>query len=209
MKESTREKPGRSRFPRPKPPEALYSESNIITLVRVIVSLVLFALAAVKNRELLNYIGLACHCFGDMLDGFYSRTFKQETVLGAEIDIIADRLGFLFFFINFIHFHPALLLPVLVFILDFAFVDFYLSYQFLKYDIISINYFYKVDRKVYSLNFSPAAKTLNSSLVPAILFFLPGLWVLALVLAAGLVVLKLYSVSLLWKKGRAPGVGSS
>jgi CDP-diacylglycerol--glycerol-3-phosphate 3-phosphatidyltransferase len=185
---------------KPRRPESVYSEPNIITLVRLSASLVFFALAVLKHRELYNFIGLGIHWFGDVADGWYARTFKQETVLGAEIDIIADRVETLFFFVNFIHFHPGLWLPVVVYVLDFAFVDFYLSYQFVKYDIISINYFAKVDRRVYALNFSPPAKFCNSTIPPLILILLPRLWVLALAGALTLIAVKVYSISLLWKK---------
>ncbi|MGA2361782.1 MAG: CDP-alcohol phosphatidyltransferase family protein [Candidatus Aminicenantales bacterium] len=194
---------------RPRSPGSLYSEPNVITLIRLSACLVFFALAAAGHRELYNYVGLAVHWAGDTLDGWLARTLRQETVLGAEIDIIADRVEILFFFINFVHFHPVLALPVVVYILDFAFVDLYLSYQFVKYDIISINYFDRVDRRVYALNFSPPAKIANSTPVTLTLIFLPKLWVAALVMALALLVVKVYSVSLLWKRRKpdAPSAG--
>jgi len=190
-------------------PRSLYSEANIVTLVRLTSCLVLFSLAAAKNRELYNFIGLAVHWAGDTLDGWLARTFKQETILGAEADIIADRVEVLFFFANFVHFHPGLAIPVAAYILDFAFTDFYLSYQFVKYDIISINYFDKVDRRVYALNYSPGAKFVNSAPVILILIFLPKLWPAALVLALGLIAVKAHSISILWKKraAEAPAKG--
>lgn len=187
-------------------PRSLYSEANLITAFRLVVSLGFFALAVVNDRELFNYIGLAVHWAGDTLDGWAARRYRQETVLGAEVDIIADRVEALFFFINFVHFHPALFPPVLVYILDFAVADFYLSYQFVKFDIISINYFHKVDRRVYALNFSPAGKFANSAVVPLILIFAPAVWVAALILAAALVAVKIYSAGLLLRKGRRRAV---
>ncbi len=186
-------------------PRSLFSEANVVTLVRLTACLVLFSLAAAKNRELYNYIGLAVHWAGDTLDGWLARTFRQETILGAEADIIADRVEVLFFFVNFVHFHPALAVAVAAYILDFAFADFYLSYQFVKYDIISINYFDRVDRRVYALNFSPLGKLANSVPVVLVLIFLPKLWPAALVLALGLVGVKAYSISILWRR-RAAGV---
>jgi len=185
---------------RPRNPRSLYSESNVITLIRLAACLVIFALAAVEHRELYNYVGLAVHWAGDTIDGWLARTFRQETVLGAEIDIIADRVESLFFFINFIHFHPGLALPVVVYILDFAFVDLYLSYQFVKYDIISINYFDQVDRRVYALNFRPLAKVANSTPFTLTVIFLPKLWFAALAMALVLISVKVYSISLLWRK---------
>ncbi len=186
----------------PKPPESFYSEPNILTLIRLVLSLSFFTLAIVKMNPTYNFIGLGIHWLGDVADGMYARILKQETILGAEIDIIADRVEILFFYVNFLHFHPHLFLPGAVYIVEFAFIDFYLSYQFLKHDIISPNYFYKVDRTFHLLNYSPPAKFINSTIVTLILIFVPKLRTIALVVAFFLIGLKIYSIYLLNKKTR-------
>ncbi|MBN1273126.1 MAG: CDP-alcohol phosphatidyltransferase family protein [Candidatus Aminicenantes bacterium] len=183
-----------------KDPHCVYSEANIITLLRLMGSLSFFTLALIEKSPTYNYIGLGIHWFGDVLDGFVARKTKQETILGAEIDIIADRVEILFFFVNFLTFNPRLYLPVVLYIVDFAFVDFYLSYQFLKFDLISPNYFYKVDKTVFLLNYSPAGKFCNSTVVTLTLIFLPQLWIAAAVFAAGLIGIKVYSFHRLNKK---------
>lgn len=185
---------------KPRDPHSVFSVPNAITLVRLGISLTFFVLAIQRMNPTYNFIGLGVHWFGDVLDGFYARTFKQETILGAEIDIIADRVEILFFYINFLFFNPHLYVPVVLYILDFAFVDFYLSYQFLKYDIISPNYFYKVDRKVHLLNYSPGGKFANSTVVTLLLIFLPTLQLLAALFALLLISVKTYSICLLNKK---------
>lgn len=185
---------------KPKEPYCFYSEPNILTVLRLALSLIFFTLAITQANPTYNFIGLGIHWLGDVLDGFYARKFKQETILGAEIDIIADRVGTLFFYINFLYFRPALFLPAAVYLIDFAFVDFYLSCQFLKYDIISPNYFYKVDRTVYLLNFSPVGKFCNSTVVTLILIFLPKLQVIATLFAALLIGVKTFSIRLLNKR---------
>jgi len=171
-----------------------------LTLIRLILSLSFFTLAVVKKSPTYNFIGLAIHWLGDVADGFYARKFKQETIVGAEIDIIADRVETLFFYVNFLHFQPELWLPAAIYLLDFAFVDFYLSYQFLKFDIISPNYFYKVDRTVYRLNYSPFAKFCNSTVVTLTLIFLPQLMMAAALFALILIGVKIYSIQLLNKE---------
>lgn len=193
----------RCRLFKPKDPQSFYSEPNIITLLRLVLSLTFFTLAVIKMSPTYNFIGLGIHYVGDVLDGTYARKFKQETILGAEIDIIADRVEFLFFFINFLHFHPELFLPVSLFIVNFAFVDFYLSYQFLKYDIISPNYYYKVDKRVYWLNYGFPAKTINSTLVAFVLIFLPQFHIIATICACIFIGIKIYSIDLLRKKSLA------
>lgn len=190
----------RAKIFQPREPQSLYSEPNVITLVRLILSVSFFTLAILKNSPTYNFIGLGIHWLGDVLDGMYSRKFKQETILGAEIDIIADRVETLFFYVNFLHFHPHLFVPAALYILDFAFVDFYLSYQFLKYDIISPNYFYKVDRTVYLLNYTPLAKFCNSTVVTLCLIFLPQLHVAAAMFAVGLIGVKSVSIGILAKR---------
>jgi phosphatidylglycerophosphate synthase len=195
----------RKLFP-PRPPRAVYSEANVITLTRLVLSLGFFVAAITKDRELFNFIGLGIHWAGDFLDGLCARAFRQETLVGAEMDIIADRVETLFFFLNFLHFHPGLFLPVVVYVLDFAFADFYLSYQFVKFDIISINYFDRVDRRVYNLNFSPPGKFVNSTIVPLILILAPRIWPAALALAAGLIGVKVYSAGRLIRRLRAGAV---
>jgi len=186
---------------KPKNPHCFYSEPNVITLLRLFLSLAFFILAILKMNPTYNFIGLGIHWGGDLLDGFYARRFKQETILGAEIDIIADRVETLFFYVNFLFFRPHLFLPIAIYIIDFAFIDFYLSYQFLKYDIISPNYFYKVDRTVYILNYSPVGKFCNSTIVTLILIFLPQLQIVATIFASGLIAVKIFSINLLNKRG--------
>jgi phosphatidylglycerophosphate synthase len=169
----------------------------VITLLRFGLSLFFFVLAAVKMNPKYNYIGLVIHWLGDFSDGFFARTFKQETIFGDEIDIIADRVGFLFFYVIYLMFNPQVIIPVAILIINFSFLDFYLSNQFLKYNIISINYFYKVDRMVHKLNFSTVGKFCNTVIVTLSLIFLPQLWIFITIYALGLVVVKSYSIFLL------------
>jgi len=181
-------------------PDSLATGANLITLLRLLLSLIFFCLAAIHHRELYNYLGLGIHWLGDWLDGCWAKTFKQRTIVGAEIDIIADRMESLFFFINFISFHPGLVWPVTLYILNFAFIDFYLSYQFIKFDIISVDFFYLVDQKVFKLNFSQPGKFANSTVIPLLLILLPDWWPLTLLLTAGLIVVKVESIFILRRK---------
>ncbi len=191
-------------------PKSFTSWPNLITLIRLLASLVFFTLAAVKSNPSLNFIGLGLHWFGDVADGLLARRTRQETILGAEIDIIADRLESVFFYLNFLHFNPHLILPIVIYLIDFAFVDFYLSYQFLKYPIISPNYFYLIDQRVYRYNFSPLAKFCNSTVVALLLIFIPEWQLLATLFASGLILLKIRSIFWLREKpGFLPPVSES
>lgn len=182
---------------KPKDAKSYNSIANYVTLLRLITSLIFFILAAIKMSPTLNFIGFGIHWIVDFLDGLLARKLKQETILGAEMDIIADRVEIMFFYVNFLFFNPTLYLPIALYIIDYAFIDFYLSYQFIKYDIISPNYFYKVNRMVYLLNYSPGGKFANSSLVVLMLIFLPKLYLFVAVIALVLIGVKSYSVYLL------------
>lgn len=182
---------------RPKPPTNFFSIPNIITLCRLGLSLSFFVLAIQKMNPTYNFIGLGIHWFGDLLDGWYARTFKQETIVGAEIDLIADRVEVVFFYAIFLMFNPNLYLPIVIYLIDYAFVDFYLGYQFNKFDIISPNYFYKVDKTVYALNFSNIGKFCNSTLITLLLIFFPQIQLVTAFLAAVLIGIKSYSIHLL------------
>jgi phosphatidylglycerophosphate synthase len=181
-------------FFKPKDPRAMASGPDVVTALRLAGSLVFFVLAAVRRDPVANFVGLGIHWLGDLADGFYARRTRQETIFGAEIDIIADRVETMFFYVNFINFRPAISVPAALYIVDFAFVDFYLSYQFLKYGLISPNYFDRVDRRTYLLNFSPAGKFMNSTVVTLLLIFLPGWRAVAAAFAAGLIGVKTYSI---------------
>jgi CDP-diacylglycerol--glycerol-3-phosphate 3-phosphatidyltransferase len=183
-------------------PQAFYSEANILTLLRLVLSLSFFILAVLKMNPTYNFIGMAIHLLGDYIDGLVARVFKQETILGAEIDIIADRVEALFFYVNFLYFRPDLFIPVAIYIIDYSFIDFYLSNQFLKYDIISPNYFYKVDRTVYLLNYSPLGKFSNSTVVVLMLIIIPQFPFIITIWAMALIGIKLFSIQLLVTRNR-------
>lgn len=189
-----------SQIKKPLDPRSFSSWPNLITLIRLILCLILFTLASLKANPTLNFIGLGFHWAGDVADGLLARRSKQETILGAEIDIIADRIESIFFFLNFLSFNPHLYLPIIIYLFNFAFVDFYLSYQFLKYPIISPNYFYLVDHRVYRYNFSPVAKFCNSTIVALLLIFIPQWQILATLFACGLIFMKVRSIFWLREK---------
>jgi len=86
---------------KPRSPESLFSGANLITLARLLASLTFFSLAVLWQKEIYNYVGLAVHWAGDLLDGFWARLFRQRTVLGAEMDIIRRPGGNPVFLLEF------------------------------------------------------------------------------------------------------------
>lgn len=151
--------------------ERALTAANIVTAVRTVAGMVLFALAAYQDSEVLNFVGLGVYWALDVIDGYLARRLDQETRLGAQFDILSDRVLVAFFYFNYITWHPEALVPVTLFLFNFMVLDHYLSNQFLRWPLRSPNYFFRVDQLIYSLNWSPAGKAINSALVTLILVF--------------------------------------
>ena len=149
-------------------------------------------MAFANHSEVWNYAGLLTHWILDVADGNLARLLKQETISGAQFDILTDRLLITFFYLNYLVFHPTNLLIVILFLLEFTLLDHYLSNQFLNWGIISPNYFYQVDRLIWSLNWSAPGKFINSGLV-TILLITTNAFVPALIVVLMLIAIKLFS----------------
>ena len=170
----------------------LWTWANILTVARTVVGLAVLSIAAFQGSDQWNFAGLAIYWVFDSLDGIIARVFDQETRFGAQIDILSDRLLAAFFYINYLVMHPHLVVPIAIFLFEFMFLDHYLSNQFIRWPILSPNYFYKVDRQIWRLNWSAPAKSLNGGLVPLLLFITQSPWP-ALPVLAVLIGLKTYS----------------
>jgi len=138
-------------------------------MIRLTAGLVIFAYAAVTRDETWNFIGLGVYWLLDVVDGFLARRLDQETRIGAQLDILADRLLVAFFYLNYVTLYPQLIVPVAMFLFQFMGIDHYLSNQFMRWPIKSPNYFHQVDRGIWAWNWSPAGKLLNSAVVTAVL----------------------------------------
>ncbi len=128
------------------PPENLCTAANAVTLLRLVVSTILFAASAFLHDPTLNLAGLAVYWVGDVADGYLARRLNQETLFGAQWDILADRLSVAFFYLNYLVLYPHLAPAIVLFLVQFMVVDHYLSNQYLRWPIMSPNYFYHVDQ---------------------------------------------------------------
>lgn len=178
-----RVRPGRERF---------WTWPTVVTVARTVGTLALVALA-VQGRSLgLLLAGLAVHWVGDVLDGWLARRLDQETRSGAVADIVCDRLSVVPFFVALVWLDGTLALPVGVYVVEFAAVDLLLSLAFLAWPLVSPNYFYLVDHRVWILNWSPLAKTLNAGAFLVVLLVTRDA-ALATVLALALLAIKCVS----------------
>ena len=172
--------------------EDLLTAANAITLLRTGVALILFSASVYLRDPMLNLAGLAVYWLGDVADGYLARRLDQETLFGAQWDILSDRLSVSFFYLNYLWFYPSLAPSIALFVLQFTVIDHYLSNQYLRWPIISPNYFHRVDQIVWRLNWSKLGKMGNTGLVTLLLLATKSNVVVMPVVIV-LIAIKLYS----------------
>jgi CDP-diacylglycerol--glycerol-3-phosphate 3-phosphatidyltransferase len=138
---------------------------NAVTAVRIVAALGCFVTAAVLGNERWNYAGLLVYWLLDIADGSLARALRQETRIGAQFDILSDRLLIGAFYANFLKAHPVMAVPIAMHLLQFVVLDQYLSHQFMRWPCLSPNYFHEVDRRVWLWNWSSPGKVANGGLV--------------------------------------------
>ncbi len=186
--------------------ERLLTGATVITFVRTIATLVLSMWGAYDESLTLLVTGLVVYWVGDTLDGEWARRFDCETRIGGLIDMVSDRLSCGAFYVGLAWLQPEpfffsdepmelIGIPIAVYLFEFMVIDMFLSLAYLAWPIRSPNYFYVVDRRIYLWNWSRLGKAANSGLF-AVLLLATGWWWLGLIIAIGLLVLKL--VSLRW-----------
>jgi CDP-diacylglycerol---glycerol-3-phosphate 3-phosphatidyltransferase len=176
-------------------PDSWLTWPNLVTVVRTLATVILVSIGVWKGSELLLFVGLGVYWLGDMADGALARLLGQETRTGAVFDILSDRLCVALFYVSYAGFHHDMIVPIGIFLFNFMLVDNQLSLAFLKWPIMSPNYFYAVDKLIYKLNWSPLAKSTNTSLF-LFTVVLTHLWWLAALIALFFLALKLYSTVL-------------
>ncbi|MDR2565590.1 MAG: CDP-alcohol phosphatidyltransferase family protein [Bifidobacteriaceae bacterium] len=170
---------------------------NLITVVRTAAAIALGAVALRLAAVPWLIAAYATYWVGDIADGRVARWLRQETRLGAVFDILADRGCSSLCIAALILIRPEFTPALAVYWVQFMVVDALLSCAFLHWPILSPNYFYKVDRRVYLWNWSPPAKAANTGLLLVVLLTLPP--VVGLVLACAQLVVKLASA---WRVAR-------
>jgi CDP-diacylglycerol--glycerol-3-phosphate 3-phosphatidyltransferase len=136
---------------------------NGVTLMRTVAAVVLGMIALVQQDATLLVAAYTCYWLGDMLDGWSARRLGQETRAGAVFDIICDRACTAVACAALVVIVPDALVAAVAFLLSFMVLDTMLSLAFLCWPVLSPNHFHVVDRRVWQLNWSPAAKALNTA----------------------------------------------
>ncbi|MEU8284351.1 CDP-alcohol phosphatidyltransferase family protein [Micromonospora sp. NPDC048905] len=155
------------------PPVTLLNVPNAITAVRTAGAVGLAVAALTQRSAHLLVAAYLLYWIGDILDGAAARSLGQETRTGAVFDIVADRACTSACAAALIVLRPATALPIAVFLVQFMVIDQLLSLMFLRWPLLSPNYFARVDRRVYLWNWSPPAKALNTAAVVLLAIFAP------------------------------------
>ena len=179
-----------------------FTVPNLITYVRTFVSCVISFLVladTVPHDDRLEWMvaAFAIYWVGDSADGLVARLLDQETRGGALLDTLCDRVCICLAVAGATVVIDPPVVPVLLYLFNFMVLDFWLSLRFVDFEIDTNNRFYEVDRTVYRFNWSPLAKTVNSSLVCLLALF--GPWWLSTPFLIGIIAVKAWS----WSRLRA------
>ncbi len=188
----------------PAAPPRVLQAANTVTAVRTIGAVTLAIAAAATRDPVLAVAAYLVYWVGDMLDGWTARRLNQETRFGAVFDILADRLCCVLCVIPLLQARPEMVVPIAVFLLQFVVVDLALSLSFLRFGLLSPNYFFRVHRGVFRWNWSPAAKAANTSALVLFVLFVPSPWP-ALTLALAVTLIKVVSLVVVGRLIPVPG----
>jgi CDP-diacylglycerol--glycerol-3-phosphate 3-phosphatidyltransferase len=170
---------------------------NAVTGLRTVAALVLGSAALAERSAFLLVFAYLTYWVGDVLDGWLARRLDQESRVGAVLDVIGDRASCAVLCAGLIVLHPQLWPAVAVFLVQFMLLDCVASLSFLQWPLLSYNYFDRVDRQVWLLNWSKPAKFLNT--VSVVLVAVAGAPLLAFVVASAQLVLKAWTAQRIWK----------
>ena len=106
-------------------------------------------------------------------------------------DIVGDRACTVLLCAGLVAARPGAWLVGAVFLVSFAVVDTMLSLSFLRWNLLGPNDFHLVDRTVWRVNWSPAAKALNTAGVVGLTVL--GVYRSALLLAVAVLLVKVWS----------------
>ena len=171
---------------------------NAVTALRVLAALACFVVAALRRSEPWSYAGLGVYWALDVVDGSLARALRQETRIGAQLDILADRLLLGAFYANFLRAHPEMAIPIALHLVQFVVLDQYLSHQFMRWPCLSPNYFHEVDRTIWAWNWSPAGKVANGALATAaiVIASLAGWsWIVPAAVSTSVIAVKIWSIA--------------
>jgi CDP-diacylglycerol--glycerol-3-phosphate 3-phosphatidyltransferase len=174
-----------------------------ITAFRACTAAALFALAIATSSQELLLGALGLSMVLDFLDGFIARSKNSETVFGAQLDGLADRMAAVLLLagVCLMRDDPITWAAAAAVWLQFGVLDQLLTSQFLRFGLWSPDHFYAVDEQIWRLNWSALGKF--GSNLPIALLALGGIltW-FACALALVLILIRLPSYAALSELAR-------
>lgn len=171
--------------------ESVRTWANLATLIRTAVAVPIGMFALVHASAAALIVAYAVYWLGDMLDGWLARRLDQETRIGAVLDIVSDRACCGMLIGGLAVLQPQMWPALALYFSQFMVLDCALSLSFLSWPLLSPNYFYRVDRAVWRLNWSPPAKAINT--VAVVLAVASGRLTVALAVALSQLAMKTWS----------------
>ncbi|MGN6276316.1 MAG: CDP-alcohol phosphatidyltransferase family protein [Solirubrobacterales bacterium] len=170
--------------------EEIWTLATQITLARAVISTATLLTAVGLQSRLLLVIGLAISMLLDILDGAVARAKKVETILGAQLDGVADRLAAALVLASAVYIAPSTQTAIAAAVvwIQYGVVEQLLNGQFMRFGLWSPDHFYVESESVWRLNWTARAKTASGVPVAAIAL---GLWLPALVTAAVLIAVRM------------------
>lgn len=170
--------------------DQVLTSANVLTLARAIVISAAMLTAVVTRSPALLVGGLLLSWLLDIADGRLARWQKCESVLGAQLDILADRAVATWAVLGVVVFNDASPLSVCAGAavwVQLSFFDQLLAGQFLRFGLWTPDEFHLTEPRVWKLNWAPAAKVVDNLPLALLVLQGPFLWIalaLALVLAS-------------------------
>ena len=165
---------------------------TVVTALRTVGTVVAWAVAVTNGSDGWLLAALLCYWIGDCADGLLARLTHCETRTGAVLDVLADRLSICLVVVSYVTAHPLAAPPAAVFLVQFVVLDAYLTLTFIRWSLLSPNYFGQIDATVYRLNWSPPAKVANTTAV-VLVWLVTSSPMAATVLAAAVLGVKSFS----------------
>ena len=166
---------------------------NLITVIRTLAAVAAGLVAVAQHNLPLLAMAYVVYWIGDMADGWAARRLGQETRLGAVLDIVSDRACTSVLCVGLLTQLPPVLPLAVVFLMSFMVLDTMVSLSFLCWPLLSPNHFGRTDRRVWLLNWSPAAKAANTAGV--VIAIALGAYAAGLAVALAVVVVKAWSAA--------------